>query len=57
MHYIKKTYNKIYNKKWIFALAGVAQWIECWSVRFPVRSHAWVAAGPPVAGIREATMH
>ena len=31
------------------ALAGVAQWIECWPanqralVQFPVRAHAWVA--------------
>ena len=31
------------------ALAGVAQWIECWPatkgslVRFPVMAHAWVA--------------
>ena len=29
------------------ALAGVAQWIECWPVRFPVRAHAWVARQVP----------
>ena len=38
------------------ALAGVAQWIECWPalkgplVQFPVRAHAWVAGWVPSRG-------
>ena len=36
-----------------YALAGVAQWIECWPqslVQFPVRAHAWVAGHVPSGG-------
>ena len=38
------------------ALAGVAQWIECWPanqrslVQFPVRAHAWVVGQVPRRG-------
>ena len=38
------------------ALAGVAQWIECWTanqmvtVRLPVRAHTWVAGQVPSGG-------
>ena len=40
----------------LLALAGVAQWIECWPVnqnvtgRFPVRAQAWVVGHVPSWG-------
>ena len=44
-----------------FALAGMAQWIECRTkaspVRFPVRAHAWVADQVPQQGARKRQPH
>ena len=43
-------------RKWNWALAGVAQWIECGlqtkgsPVLLPVRAHAWVAGQVPSGG-------
>ena len=40
-----------------WALAGVAQWVECWPgnqgspVGFPVRTHAWVVGQVPSWGL------
>ena len=44
------------------ALAGVAQWIECWPVNQRAAGSipgqgACLGCGPPVAGAREATTH
>ena len=50
------------------ALAGVAQWIECWpgnqkvaspipSPDTPVRAQAWVADQVPSRGVGDATTH
>ena len=45
-----------------YALAGVAQWIECWPVkglpvRFPVRAHVWVLGQVPGGGARGRQTH
>ena len=45
------------------ALAGVAQWIECWPVNqgvtgsIPVRAHAWVAGQGPQLGAHKRQLH
>ena len=47
----------------MFALAGVAQWIECRLqtkgslVQFPVRAHAWVVGQVPSRGPCERQPH
>ena len=57
------------NITWLFfkteylALAGVAQWIECWPenqglpVQFPVKAHAWIVGQVSSGGAQEATTH
>ena len=42
------------------ALAGVAQWIECWPANqnVTIRAHAWVAGQVPSGGgVRGAATH
>ena len=53
----------ISSRKMSIALAGVAQWIECWPENqsvagsFPVRAHVWVVGQVPSWGAHERQPH
>ena len=69
MHYSKQNWllmigKGVLNKSFIFALAGVAQWIECWPVNKRVTGFSsqsghmpGFGARSPIGGAWEATTH